>query len=948
MSENFLRRLTETKKKIVTRFCSSLFCSFFSSYSNVMSEENLDVEVRPRSLLRQVGQTLGVIQRSRNATDNTIDNAPAAILLNRKRGSMDSLSTQDLQSKYSTKKATAARPTTPISFLNQVVKSHWNKTKKFPQTNRLKNDEEEYTHLSLPSSQLSNESKSSTTPFDENSLQTNSIESEVFVDTLTDRPVEEPSFDEETQTTSMSQNNEKNSMRFPRDRSPSLTLTSDRLFLVDLHIQQGKDLSIKDLNGTSDPYVKIFAGSTEKYTTNIVYKSLNPIWDEKCAFFISDLTVPIRFDLFDYDRIGRDEPMGTTKLDLSTLNLDVSNLLILDLENEKRNDGKIGTIQISVTISANASPQIRDEILRTFSKPLSVKSASPIRNAGTTSNSAVFNRRTIDVFLIEGRILSSSNKILNPYVRLKFGSNKKFRTQAIKSTNQPKWHQSFIYEIYVNELPPLELTLIDDTGGSGDFIGRGFCNLTNLDEEKTHKISVDFDDHVAVIDVFITITGTAPSAESLNDGETSFNTTMTTTIETVPSKLTEKDVERYTFLSSIRSIQPVFDVGKVEIKIYQARDLSAKDMNGKSDPFCLVELDSTRLRTQTIYKTLDPVWNKSFLIPVQDIHSVLELTIFDEDVNKNPEFIGKVALPLLAISNGERKWLTLKDRKCLLPVKGFIEIEATLIYTNFKAIIRTFNPRQTRYYQTDGKFRVGLFKQHINRVRTMISQLLDLFKFINYCFQWENPMLSFLAFMISLIVVWNFELYMFPLLILLVFGRNALIEYRRGRLGKSFSTLGDETVSAVIQPGAIDEDALDAADGNIKEQKKSLMSVIHGIQETVVEVQGYVDEVASTLERVKNLFNFTVPWLSILAIVILTFVSIILYYIPLRYLVLAFVINKFTKRFRKPKDFVDNNELADFISRLPSDPELLQYREMKIFSRLPSPKKAKRQTSNGK
>jgi Ca2+-dependent lipid-binding protein len=83
--------------------------------------------------------------------------------------------------------------------------------------------------------------------------------------------------------------------------------------------------------------------------------------------------------------------------------------------------------------------------------------------------------------------------------------------------------------------------------------------------------------------------------------------------------------------------------------VYQARDLSAKDINGKSDPFCVVELDSTRLRTHTIYKTLDPIWNKSFIIPVQDIHSVLELTIYDEDMNKTTEFIGKVAIPLLAV-----------------------------------------------------------------------------------------------------------------------------------------------------------------------------------------------------------------------------------------------------------------------------------------------------------
>ena len=73
-----------------------------------------------------------------------------------------------------------------------------------------------------------------------------------------------------------------------------------------------------------------------------------------------------------------------------------------------------------------------------------------------------------------------------------------------------------------------------------------------------------------------------------------------------------------------------------------------------------------------------------------------------------------------------------------------------------------------------------------------------------------------------------------------------------------------------------------------------------------------------------SLFNFTVPWLSVLAIVVLTIVSVVLYHIPLRYLVLAFIINKFTKRFRKPKDYIDNNELADFISRLPSDPELVR------------------------
>lgn len=35
---------------------------------------------------------------------------------------------------------------------------------------------------------------------------------------------------------------------------------------------------------------------------------------------------------------------------------------------------------------------------------------------------------------------------------------------------------------------------------------------------------------------------------------------------------------------------------------------------GKSDPFCLLELGNDRLQTHTIYKTLNPEWNKVFTL----------------------------------------------------------------------------------------------------------------------------------------------------------------------------------------------------------------------------------------------------------------------------------------------------------------------------------------------
>ena len=38
-----------------------------------------------------------------------------------------------------------------------------------------------------------------------------------------------------------------------------------------------------------------------------------------------------------------------------------------------------------------------------------------------------------------------------------------------------------------------------------------------------------------------------------------------------------------------------------------------------------------------------------FSSPIKDIHDVLEVTVFDEDGDKAPDFLGKVAIPLLSV-----------------------------------------------------------------------------------------------------------------------------------------------------------------------------------------------------------------------------------------------------------------------------------------------------------
>lgn len=55
---------------------------------------------------------------------------------------------------------------------------------------------------------------------------------------------------------------------------------------------------------------------------------------------------------------------------------------------------------------------------------------------------------------------------------------------------------------------------------------------------------------------------------------------------------------------------------------------------------------------------------------VKDISSILEITVYDEDHDHKVEFLGKLAVPLLNIRNGEKRWYALKDKKMRARAKG--------------------------------------------------------------------------------------------------------------------------------------------------------------------------------------------------------------------------------------------------------------------------------------
>ncbi|XP_031413296.1 multiple C2 and transmembrane domain-containing protein 1 [Meleagris gallopavo] len=553
-------------------------------------------------------------------------------------------------------------------------------------------------------------------------------------------------------------------------------------------------------------------------------------------------------------------------------------------------------------------------------------------------------RGIVSITLIEGRELKAmdANGLSDPYVKFRLG-HQKYKSKIMPKTLNPQWREQFDFHLYDERGGIIDITVWDkDVGKKDDFIGSCQVDLSTLSKEQTHKLEMPLEEGEGCLVLLVTLTASAAvtisdlSVSSLED-----------------PKEREEILKRY---SPMRMFHNMKDVGFLQVKVIRAEALMAADVTGKDSfmtHFCVVELNNDRLLTHTVYKNLNPEWNKIFTFNVKDIHSVLEVTVYDEDRDRSADFLGKVAIPLLSIQNGEQKAYVLKNKQLTGPTKGVIYLEIDVIFNAVKASLRTLMPKEQKYIEEENRLSKQLLLRNFIRMKRCVMVLINAAYYINSCFDWDSPPRSLAAFLLFLFVVWNFELYMIPLALLLLLAWNYFLIVS-GKDNRQHDTVVEDMLEDEEEEDDRDDKSLPRSDKitwlwystcdilQEDSEKKGFMDKLYAIQEVCVSVQNILDEVASFGERIKNTFNWTVPFLSWLAIVALCVLTVILYFIPLRYIVLVWGINKFTKKIRSPYA-IDNNELLDFLSRVPSDVQVVQYHELKQD---PSHSPSKRKKNN--
>jgi Ca2+-dependent lipid-binding protein len=153
------------------------------------------------------------------------------------------------------------------------------------------------------------------------------------------------------------------------------------------------------------------------------------------------------------------------------------------------------------------------------------------------------------------------------------------------------------------------------------------------------------------------------------------------------------------FCVSIPSDLELKPVGMLEVKLVQAKNLTNKDLVGKSDPFAKMFIRPLREKTKrskTINNDLNPIWNEHFEFVVEDASTQhLVVRIYDDEGVQASELIGCAQIRLCELEPGKVKdvWLKLvKDLEIQRDTKNRGEVHLELLYIPYGSGNGIVNP----------------------------------------------------------------------------------------------------------------------------------------------------------------------------------------------------------------------------------------------------------------
>lgn len=701
---------------------------------------------------------------------------------------------------------------------------------------------------------------------------------------------------------------------------------------MDVKIVCGKNLLGMDMSGKSDPYVEVYQGSDLVHKTGKKKNTLNPEWNEQ---FQAGEGGVLTFRVIDRD-FPRDDFMGQAQLDLAEIASNRSEEFTLHLapggdeklaRKAEKKQKSLGLIIVRVSTHGGSSdPAEDDSAVKCFIETVSNTSRKSSKSYSLETDISE-PTGIVHMVLVQARgiIPSHPGDSVNAFCKISLGSKKK-KTKIVSESLNPKWREGVDLPWFKGQDDFIEIFIHDhkDGGEKSDQVGRAFLNLRELEPEVSHNVWVPIKDRLEGNYTFDAQESVllADASESLLDIEREGELNMIVTIsglgdtrEEVIMQEEEEQLQKRFALSN--TLADLSDVGYLTVRVIRAEGINPEYV-WKRNPFTVLQVGNSRVQTKEHMGTVTPHWNKTFQFDIKDVYEVLEVTVYDDNGDYNYEFLGKIQIPLLNIESGVERWYRLKDKNLRQSAKGEaprILLEMRFHFNSLRASSCVFKAKNIKYEENwTSRFEYAKFKLNARRVKKIKENLnLQKQKIINI-FEWEDPLISFCALIIMSSVIWNFDSWMIPFSLVLVLSLQIAQPLQNSSTSlTSFTSVDDEDAAED------NADTTDNVDGG-------MMDALERIQQRALWMQEGMGELASAVESLENVFNFTVPFISWFIYIFLLACTCLLWLIPLRVVVLVWLLNRFRKGLMRHSR--TSNKLMNFLSRVPDNEELKSYQEL--------------------